>query len=552
MKCTSYLTAGASVLAIAAIASLTTGASAHQIYYPSKLGTMAVDPNTPLTHVGPYSNHVYLAPKNAKSGKWTDTTAKLPFANGPWDPIQLTDGTIIVEDFCTTPTQWYKLTPDKTGNYVKGSWSKIAVMPTGYSPLFFASQVLTDGRLIVNGGEYNASSNACGSGKWTNLGALYDPVADSWTSVTAPTNWHSIGDAQSIILPDGSYMLAECCGELQAIAAISGTTVTWTGTGSGKADDDDEEGWTALPGGNVFTVDAWKLNTGGSGDNYEIYNTSTGTWSSLGYTPDTLTITSTRELGPGPLTPVYGKSGTIIQFSGNPNLGVNDIYDVSSNTWKSGPVMTVSGTIYDVADGPAVTLPDGNVLVDASPSTFGYPSHFWEWSFNKKTGAPKATQVNDTAQAAGTSSFEGNLMMLPTGQAIWDDSQTTPNEVSIYTPVGKPKKTWLPVVSSVASKLKSGSTGNAISGTNFNGFDLGGQYGDDAQEATNFPLVRIINTKTGDVCYARSYSFSTMGVWTSGTTNASFDIPKTCEKGASTLQVVVNGIASAGTKVTLS
>ena len=64
--------------------------------------------------------------------------------------------------------------------------------------------------------------------------------------------------------------------------------------------------------------------------------------------------------------------------------------------------------------------------------------------------------------------------------------------------------------------------------------------------------MRFKNNTTGDVCFARSYNFSTMGVWTSGTTNAVFDIPSSCEKGASTLQVVVNGIASAGTAVTLN
>ncbi len=97
-----------------------------------------------------------------------------------------------------------------------------------------------------------------------------------------------------------------------------------------------------------------------------------------------------------------------------------------------------------------------------------------------------------------------------------------------------------------------GSAGNAISGTNFNGWDLGGAQANNAQQATNFPLVRFTNAKSGDVCYARSYNFSTMGVWTQGTTNAEFDIPNSCETGASKLQVIVNGIASKGVSVTLN
>jgi hypothetical protein len=551
MKCTRYLAAGASVLAIAAISSLSASATAHTYYFPYKKGTaMRLDPNKPLVHAGRVEGP-YKAPKGT-GGTWTDTTAKLPFTQGPWNPRQLTDGTVIFIDYCTVPAQWYKLTPDKKGSYVDGTWSAIATMPTGYSPLFFASQILPDGRMIMNGGEYNATTNDnCGGQAESKGGALYDPVQNSWTPVPAPTGWADIGDAESAILPDGSYMLADCCDKSQAIAAISGTTVTWTTTGTGKNDDDNEEGWTNLPGGNLFTVDVWALCD--PGDHYETYDPSSGAWTlESTCTPDTLTIDSTRELGPGALTPEYGKSGTIVQFSAVPTSGVNDIYDVASNTWTSGPAMTYQSTIYDVADGPAATLPDGDILVDASPSTFQNPSHFWDWRFNKKTGKLTVTQVSDTTQAPNTSSFEGNLMVLPTGQVVWDDSQTTPSEVSIYTDPGKPSKKWLPKVSSVSDKLKVGSTGNAISGTNFNGFDLGGQYGDDAQETTNFPLVRFTNAKTGDVCYARSYNFSSMGVWTTGKTNATFDIPKTCETGASTLQVIVNGIASTKTQVTLS
>jgi hypothetical protein len=43
-----------------------------------------------------------------------------------------------------------------------------------------------------------------------------------------------------------------------------------------------------------------------------------------------------------------------------------------------------------------------------------------------------------------------------------------------------------------------------------------------------------------------------MGIWTTGSTSAEFDIPSSCKTGASTLQVIVNGIASAGTSVTLN
>ena len=361
------------------------------------------------------------------------------------------------------------------------------------------------------------------------------------------SGWGTIGDAESIILPNGTYMLANCCdspGE-QALASISGTTVTWTKSDS--YDYNDEQGYTALPDGNVLMVDVW--NHGSNYDDYEIYDTAAGTWSLAGKTADYLSSPSTYELGAAPLTPLYGSQGTVIQFTANGSPGVNDVYDVASSTWSTGPATKVGNSVYYYADAPSATLPDGNILTEGSPSYGGTPAHFWEFTIST-SGSVSASQVNDTKTSPDSSNFCGNLIPLPNGQIFWDDSQYG-TEVAVYTPQGSPNSSWLPVVSSVSSTLTIGSSNNAISGTNFNGFDLGGAYGDDAQAATNFPLVSITNNSTGNVCFARSHNFSTMGVWTTGTTNAEFDIPSSCESGASTLEVIVNGIASTGVSVTL-
>ncbi|HTT82423.1 MAG TPA: hypothetical protein VMF67_02990 [Rhizomicrobium sp.] len=561
MKLRTSLTLGASLLAGAAMVSAASAATPDgKTIYPYKINAaIPANPFHPVGHVGPHQAP-YVAPKNASSGTWTDV-GNLPFKHGPWGEMLMTDGTVLILDYCTTPAQWYKLTPDASGNYTDGTWSTIATMPAGYAPLFFSQQVLpATGDVIINGGEYNASGNSCGGGVWTNKGALYNYTSNTWQSVTAPSGWNSIGDSESIILPDGDYLLADCCffgtGE-QVIGTITSTkksttvswakpTDTWSCNGGACMD---EEGFTSLPNGDVFLVDVW--NHGSHSDEYWIYDTSTAAWSEEGNTPDYLSSTSTYELGPAPLTPQYGSQGTILQYSANPSSGVNDIYNVATNTWTSGPVMKVGSTIYDVADGPSAVLPDGNVLVQASPGTFESPSGFWEWNISS-SGTVTATQVNSPTTADDTSSFEGNLLILPTGQAMWDNSQVSPNEVAVYTPQGSPQSNWLPVISSVETKLKNnGKKAYAISGTNFNGWDLGGYYGDDAQQATNWPIIRITNNQSGDVCYGRSYNFSTMGVWTTGTTNADFTVPKTCEKGASSLQVVVNGIASAGVSVTV-
>ena len=172
-------------------------------------------------------------------------------------------------------------------------------LPSGYNPLYFASAVLPSGNVIIMGGEYNAGVSA-----ETTLGAMYYARTNRWTSVAAPPGWTSIGDAASVVLPNGKFMLANCCSRDEAIATVSASGVTWTSTGTGKADANSEEGWLLLPSGNVLTVDATNLDVKHS----EIYNFSTGRWSSAGSTVVQLEDSSYHELGPMVLRP----DGTVI------------------------------------------------------------------------------------------------------------------------------------------------------------------------------------------------------------------------------------------------
>jgi hypothetical protein len=70
--------------------------------------------------------------------------------------------------------------------------------------------------------------------------------------------------------------------------------------------------------------------------------------------------------------------------------------------------------------------------------------------------------------------------------------------------------------------------------------------------ASNYPLVRITNTATGNVVYCKTHNHSTMGVATgSEKVSTAFDIPAGIETGASTLEVVANGIPSNPVSVTV-
>src|SRR3954466_15585350 len=97
----------------------------------------------------------------AHAQSWSPLAHQPPFSAG--NPLLLTDGTVIAHNTCAP--DWWRLTPDNQGSYVNGTWSPIASMPSDYGPLYFASAVLPDGRVIVEGGEYNFCSAV-----WSNQG----------------------------------------------------------------------------------------------------------------------------------------------------------------------------------------------------------------------------------------------------------------------------------------------------------------------------------------------------------------------------------------------
>jgi hypothetical protein len=464
------------------------------------------------------------------------SSAQTPFVAGTWTKVAkappagvghiqlLTDGSVLaLNSGCSATGIWYRLVPSSTGSYVNGTWHAVGAFPAGYNPLYFASAVLPNGNFIVMGGEYNACHSV-----WTTLGALYTASSNTWTPLTAPIGWTTVGDAQSVVLPNGKFMLANCCTTDEALLTLSGTTATWTATGTGKADSNDEEGWTLLPNGKVLTVDA---NNGASPSTSEIYTPSTGAWTAGPTLGVQLQEPSSHELGPAVLRP----DGTVFYAGATPH---NAIYHASTNTWTTAPSF---GGSLDIADGPGSLLPDGNVLLDTSPGVFNTGTKFFEWSGTALQAVP------GPPNAAVDSSYYGNMVVLPTGQILFTDNSS---DVEVYTPVGSPCSGCAPAITSVASSLTHGTHNNVISGTQFSGRSQGAAYGDDSQNATNFPLVRITDA-TGKVVYCRTHNFNS-GVSTGArVVSAQFDIPSSIALGAVSFQVVTNGIASAAVAVTI-
>jgi hypothetical protein len=96
----------------------------------------------------------------------------------------------------------------------------------------------------------------------------------------------------------------------------------------------------------------------------------------------------------------------------------------------------------------------------------------------------------------------------------------------------------------VTSAVISRGSSLRLVGFRFNGASQANAYGDDAQAATNYPIVRITNSSTGHVFYCRTHDHSTMAVGYQGPTYTQVNVPANMETGASFLEVVVNGIPS--------
>jgi hypothetical protein len=91
-----------------------------------------------------------------------------------------------------------------------------------------------------------------------------------------------------------------------------------------------------------------------------------------------------------------------------------------------------------------------------------------------------------------------------------------------------------------------------LTGTQLNGLSEAAAYGDELSAATNYPLVRLTNTASGHVVYARTHDHSMMGVATGAMpVTTHFDVPAAADSGATSLVVIANGIASTPVTVTI-
>jgi hypothetical protein len=279
--------------------------------------------------------------------------------------VQMTDGTILVQSF--NGQTWMKLTPDATGSYIDGTWTTLA--PGLLARLYFASQVLPNGKFWLLGGEYTGPGLA---GNWGNTGEIYDPIANSWSAI-AP--YPSQGGCPQI-----SYVTGNLTSGSPVITNIypytSGLVVGWTVSGTG------------IPSGaTILSIDSAIQIT------ISANATATRTASTVNFN-HSYRLTACFGDDPSMLVP-GGTSGMIL--AGDLVSGNTYLYDIANNTW------TPSGTkVYaDSSDEEGwVKLADGSVLTYDLSKSVQTPGSYAE-KYNPGTGTWSSISPSD-GTALGT------------------------------------------------------------------------------------------------------------------------------------------------------
>jgi hypothetical protein len=466
----------------------------------------------------------------AEIGFWTPVATLAPDSNAGV-MILLSDGTVLCKTLSGGTDGigniWDKLTPDINGSYVNGTWSQIA--PMHDTRLYYSTQVLKDGRVYVAGGEYG-TGNA--------LGEVYDPLTNLWTMT--PTNGESISDANSEILPDGKLIQAmvSFTFNLKGTEIYDPVANTYT-PGPLCLGSHNESAWVKLPDSSILFVDIGSTNS-------ERYIPSLNQWIVDGTVPVALYDVVGSETGAAFLLPdgrafFMGATQHTAYYtpSGNVNPG----------TWAAGPDIPNQQAADDA---PAAMMVNGKILCAVSPDptisgSFVPPTTFYE--FDYLSNSFTSIKAPDGTNSMNIACYKAGMLDLPNGTVLYSQQQdASASQYYVYTPAGAPLAAGKPTISGI---IQNSCDSFMITGTLFNGISEGSAYGDDWQNATNYPIIRL--TSGTNVYYARSYNWNSTCVMTGNLPDTTyFTLQAGMPAGNYSLVVIANGIASDTIGITIS
>ena len=326
-------------------------------------------------------------PGLSAAASWTPLTNLAPGGAGVM--LQLTDGTVMIQNGSTQ--NWMRLTPDVHGSYVNGVWTANPITPMSLRRLYFASQVLPDGRVWVLGGEYTGpflDSNIGSSGE------IWDPITNSWSTtapypnqpggcgkrtVTSLANTFSGSDVISGIystdrfqvgwtvagpgIPVGTIVTSvDSSNQVHvsagATATAFGVRLVFNGVTAACFGDDPS---ILLPGGNILAGNIFSRSS-------YTYSIATDSWTPAAnkYYNDRSDEEGWTKL-PGNRVLTYDLWQSITA-----GIGFAEVYDVSTGLWTgispadgtaSGTLPVLSSPALGYELGPELRLQDGRVLV---------------------------------------------------------------------------------------------------------------------------------------------------------------------------------------------
>lgn len=456
----------------------------------------------------------------AQGGTWTKLKNPAP-ASIWYSMILLPDGSVMCQEIATPAVAtWHRLTPDRTGSYVNGTWTTLA--PMNETRNTNGHQVLRDGRVLVVGGEYGTGiANA----------EVYNPLTDTWTRVTDNTATERYSDCNTEMLPDGRVLIAPTRPSVPGGTVIydPATNALTLGPRTVGNASQGETCWVMLPDSSILTINSKSTVT-------QRYIPAQNQWVADATMPVNLWVSG--EIGLSFLL----ANGKVLTVGANTGTA---LYTPSGNTtpgsWAVGPTIPDGKGVYD---GGGVMLVNGRVLFVAAPVPTAADLasginpqgvSFYEYDPVGNTIAKVADPAFTGRTIDKTASYEVGFLALPDGSALMTQ---TVRDLWVYRPNGAPLAAAKPTISSITQN----SDGSYhLVGTLLNGISEGACYGDDAQLNTNRPLVRITDA-FGTVSYARTFNWSSTGVMTGSTpTSTEFAQPY---NGTYSLVVTANGVAS--------
>jgi hypothetical protein len=434
------------------------------------------------------------------------------------------DGTILVYVGGADGLTLKSLHPDSKGSYANGSWSDAGKFLLARDN--FASAVLPDGRLVVCGGEQSGPGLPTNE---TKRCEIYDPLTKSSKEFQPPTGWTNIGDSPSVVLPNGTFMLGNTQGQGSQVALLDAATLTWT---FGGGDNDNEQGYVLLQNGGVLTANVYNQTS-------MRYDPSVKAFVQDASLPVMLGAGS--EIGPG----ICLIDGRVIWFGASGHTCLYTPGATGHNgSWIQGPDLPTmaDGTQLVCNDTSAILEPNGKVLVVTWWGTARAGAGivvFLEYDpvknkFIVLDGAPK------TANREAT-----KMLLLPNGHGLVSiSSLATGDDNGLYDTMfdSGAQPSWAPTISCFPPTAARNQTVTLI-GTQLCGLSECQHFGDDNQQAENYPMVRFIDGG-GGVTYARAHDVNTRSIAPKQPGSVLVDIPGSLAIGTYSVEAVAMGLPS--------